>query len=209
MAIFTSAVFTRVRKSFGNVTTCMNRGMNVLKTKVTFVNNPNTSGQRKQRLRMGKLVELSVVFASAAKLGFPRRQKGETLYNAFVRKNKDVVEVNDSLEVTVNYERLACSDGTLQVPEMSVEKKADVRELTFTHSVVEYEVDALPDDVIYAVVYEKSRNKARVYQLDKVSETQPFTITLPENWDMDQIVIYAFTLSSNKHTASQTVVVKA
>ena len=120
---------------------------------------------------MGKLVELSVVFASAAKLGFPRRQKGETLYNAFVRKNKDVVEVNDSLEVTVNYERLACSDGTLQVPEMSVEKKADVRELTFTHSVVEYEVDALPDDVIYAVVYEKSRNKARVFQLDKVSET--------------------------------------
>ena len=75
MAIFTSAVFTRVRKSFGNVTTCMNRGMNVLKTKVTFVNNPNTSGQRKQRLRMGKLVELSVVFASAAKLGFPRRRK--------------------------------------------------------------------------------------------------------------------------------------
>lgn len=209
MAIFTSAVFTRVRKSFGNVTTCMSRGMNVLKTKITFVNNPNTPGQRKQRLRMSKLVELSVAFAAAAKLGFPRRQKGETLYNAFVRKNKEAVEVNDSLEVTVNYDKLACSDGTLQVPEMAVEKKAETHQLTFTHSVLEYEADALPDDVIYTAVYEKSRNKVRVFQLDKVSETEPFTITLPQNWDMDRIVIYAFTLSSNKHTASQTVVVNA
>ena len=207
MAIFESAVFTRLRKSFGNVTTCVNRGVNVLKTKVTFVNDPKTAGQQKQRLRMRKLVELSVIFAAASKLGFPRRQEGETPYNAFVRKNKEMVKVNDELQVTVDYECLSCSDGTLQVPAMSVEKKAETHQLTFSHTVTEYEVDALPDDVIYAVVYEKNRNKARLYPLDKVSDTEPVTITLPENWDLAQVMIYAFTLSNNKRTASQTVMV--
>lgn len=207
MAIFESAVFTRLRKSFGNVTTCVNRGLNVLKTKITFVNDPKTIGQQKQRLRMRKLVELSVVFAAASKVGFPRRQDGETPYNAFVRKNKTAISVSDELEVTVDYEHLACSDGTLQVPAITVEKKAETHQLTFSHTVTEYEADALPDDVIYAAVYEKNRNKMRLYQLDKVSDTEPVTITLPDNWDLDQMVIYAFTLSSNKHTASQTVVV--
>lgn len=209
MAIFESAVFTRLRKSFGNVTTCMNRGLKVLKTKVTFVNDPKTIAQQKQRLRMRKLVDLSVVFAAASKLGFPRRQDGETPYNAFVRKNKAAVNVSDELEVTIDYEHLACSDGTLQVPGMSVEKKAETHQLTFSHTVTEYEVDALPDDVIYTAVYEKNRNKVRLYRLDKVSDTEPVTISLPENWDLDQVVIYVFTLSNNKHTASKTVVVSA
>lgn len=207
-AIFESAVFARLRKSFGDVTICVTHGMNILKTKVTFVNDPKTIGQQKQRLRMRKLVELSVVFA-VSKLGFPRRQEEETPNNAFVRKNKETVKVSDELEVTVDYERLSCSDGTLQVPGISVEKKTETRQLTFSHTVSEYEVDALPDDVIYVAVYEKSRNKARLYQFGKVSNTESVTITLPENWDMDQVMIYAFTLSNNKHTASQTVVVGA
>lgn len=40
MAIFKSTAFSKLRNSFGNLTTCRSKGQNIVKEKVTTVFNP-------------------------------------------------------------------------------------------------------------------------------------------------------------------------
>lgn len=208
MAIFESTVFTHLRKSFGNVTTCVSRGMNILRTKTTIVNNPNTLEQRKQRLRMKELVDLSLVFYDVCNLGFPRHRLGETPLNVFVRLNMQAVSVSEKLEVTLQYDRLVCSEGRLKAPDVSVSGEADAHRLVFTPTAQEYALGKSPDVSVYAVMFEKARREVQVDLLCKAGESEPVNVELPGNWDPDEIAVYVFTLAADKRSASPTVCVK-
>ena len=73
MAIFKSTAFSKLRNSFGNLTTCRSKGQNIVKEKVTTVFNPRTLAQQMQRLRMKTLVDLCAVYEPVISIGFPQR----------------------------------------------------------------------------------------------------------------------------------------
>lgn len=62
MAIFESTAFDRLRKSFGNLTVYHSRGQNILKGKVSEINDANTLEQQKNRRKMKTLVGLCSLY---------------------------------------------------------------------------------------------------------------------------------------------------
>lgn len=204
MAIFESAAFTKLSKSFGNLTTCFSRGRNILRLKTTTVRNPRTIDQQIQRTRWRELTRLSSAFRPAVQLGFPARPVEETPYNTFVRMNTEVVQVSEELKVTVDYEKLVCSQGNRIVPQMVVEKDVENRRLTFKHTPGSYGPDADPADRIYAAIYEKELNLMELYPLNNRKDTEPAVVTFPTDWKVENMVIYVFVLSANRHIASDT-----
>ena len=142
MAIFKSTAFSKLQKSFGNLTTCRVNGMNIVREK------PNTLKQQKQRKRFPTLVELSVIFSEAVNAGLVQRPRNNSAENYFVHLNRKAVEVTDELERVVNYEELTLSKGNRALPlRMSVEKDAEGKTLTFTIPQVNFRQHAAPDDV--------------------------------------------------------------
>lgn len=204
MAIFKSTVFSRLRKSFGNATTCFSRGQNILKEKVTMIRNPRTPKQLSQRGKMKVLVELSRIFGGVLKLGFPERPVTETAYNSFIRKNMQAVEISDELECTVNYEKLICSDGTIADAKVAVTTDASKHQLTFTHQVAGFGALTQPTDRIYAVVLAKNEKKLELADLGMRNAKEPVVVTLTEISDTEGLAVYAFVVSENGQKASAT-----
>lgn len=205
MSIFKSVLFKELRKSAADDTFCRSRGRNILKSKVSR-NGSKTLLQQKQRAKMKVLVELSRVYAPAVQCGFPTRAMERTKYNEFVSVNKEAVSVDDELEVSVDYSRIACSKGMRRVPEITVKTEEGGKSLVFTCQVdTLYGTDAEPDDVIYTLLVEKEKKLGKLCELGSRKECTTKTVPLPDRWGMENLEIYVFVLSANKRQASSTV----
>lgn len=205
MSIFKSLLFKELRKSAADDTFCRSRGRNILKSKISR-NGSKTLLQQKQRRRMTALEELSRVYAPAVQCGFPTRATERTVYNEFIAVNKAAVTVDDELQVTVDYSRIACSKGIRMIPEVTVELDAEKNELTFTCEVDTLNgTDAEEDDMIYALLAEKERKQSKLCALGTRKECASKTVQIPKKWNKDNLEIYAFVLSANKRKASPTV----
>ena len=205
MALFKSTAFSKMQKSFGNLTTCRVKGMNIVKEKVDEVTNPNTLKQQKQRKRFPTLVELAGALPEALSLGMKRRPQNNTPENYFVHLNRKAVEVTDELEKAVDYERLVLSQGNRMLPvRMSVTKDTEAGTLTFTIPQTNFKQHAAPDDVFYGVVLEKGWLQSECVELGKRSEDVAYTWTMPEEWSMDELEVYVFVTSADGKKASKT-----
>lgn len=205
MAIFKSTAFSRLRKSFGNLTTCQVNGTNVVKEKVDQVKNPNTLKQQKQRKRFPTLVELAGIFAEALSLGMVNRPENHSPENHFVHVNRGAVEVTDELEKVVDYERLVLSKGNRALPrQMTVVKEEEGNALTFTIPQRKFNAHSADSDVFYAVVLEKGWLESEVVELGRRSEEIAYTWTLPEDWSMEELEVYVFVASADGKAVSNT-----
>lgn len=202
MSIVESSFLDEIRNSMGNSTYCTLHGKTIQKRKVKK-NRSKTLPQQKQRLRMKTLIELFDVYESAVERGFPQRPIDHSPFNAFIKANQDAVEVSDELEVTVSYEKVVFSMGKREVPETTVTADNEAGTLTFVHEVEEFGKHAEPTDMLYAVLVEKQKRRSKVFPLNTRKESQAVTITLPKGWSMDNLEMYVFVLSANKHKASK------
>lgn len=206
MAIYqATAVARRLKKSLGEQTFCRNRGRDVVKMKVEE-NTSNTPLQQRHRLAWKRKLELEELFDEASYIGFPKRPEFQTFHNAFMQANGEVVEVNESLEVTVDYTRILCAQGKLRVPKvMSVTCSADDRQLVFTHNAEKNGYKKREDDMLYAAVLEKELEELEVLELNRRSEDEAVIFQMPEDWVVEQLAVYVFVLSKDKHKASNSV----
>lgn len=204
MAIFESTAFTRLRKSFGNLTTCFSRGQNIVRNKVTQVRNPRTPKQLHQRKIWSVLATLCEPFAEAIYLGFPERPVKETPNNAFMKANAEAIEVDEQLEATINYEKLVCSRGSISTANVTATLNAGEKQLTFTHEPQTYGKRAEADDQLYAAVYEKDRQQLLLCKLGTRSSTTPATVSLPDRWNPAALEVYTFVVTANGQRASAT-----
>lgn len=87
MAIINSLAVGKARKSAGNLTFSTVNGRTIAREKATFVRNPNTAGQQKQRARMAAVVAGWRAIASPVKKLWTVKNKYSSEYNAFVSAN--------------------------------------------------------------------------------------------------------------------------
>ena len=52
------------------------------------------------------------------------------------------------------------------------------------------------------ILLEQDRKKVKVFPLNERKDTEPVVVTLPDAWDMNQLIIYVFVLSADKQHAS-------
>lgn len=202
MALFKSTAFSKLRKSFGNLTTCRSRGQNIVKEKVSEVFNPNTISQQVQRNRMKTLVELGGVYAQPIGLGFPKRPREYSPDNMFVQLNKEAVEVSDELKVTINYKDIIVAKGNRELPQVSVTLDTETSTLVFTVDQEESVRHAADDDVLYAAVLEQNLKRVKLFQVCERKTTTLESINLPAKWATDQLLVYVFMLSKDGKNAS-------
>lgn len=202
MAKFKMPFMHRITQSMADNTYVRSKGKNILKTKIEE-NSSNTAKQQKQRLKMKTVVQLCKAFNAAAHMGFPERPIDFTSWNAFTRANLPAVTVSDNLEVSIDYEKLRVSQGSLEVMEdVEVVKNAEEHSLTFTHSGESYGYGMNADDLLHAVVFEQTKRHSRVFKLNEREDELPMSIHIPTTWDMEQLSVYVFVLSANGRKAS-------
>lgn len=202
-----TAIAGRTKNSVDQLTFCHSRGRNVVRTKIDK-NKSKTPLQQKQRKLWAELQKLDAIFDEAVLVGFPSRANYLTAHNAFVKANVTAVQVSEELEATVDYTKIVCSQGRLKVPTVSVTADAEQGQLTFTHKQERYGKRHKADDQLFAMVVDKTLGEGELFKLDTRKDKDPVVVKLPEEWTMDDIVVYVFALSANGRMASNSKYVK-
>lgn len=213
MAIFDSTAFSRLRKSFGNLTTCQHKGQNIVKEKVTQMKNPKTLPQQQQRKKFPSLVKLSKQFSPAITLGLKgSKQRKHTVENYFVHLNKGNVTVDDGLVVGIDFEHLVLSTGNRAIPDevpATLETEERMLTLTFEES-DEILVHSADDDEFYCCVVEKTLLRVKTMRIGKRSELSGSqSLTFPAQWNVsaDNLAVYLFCTDKTGKKASKTLYV--
>lgn len=196
-----TAIARKLKKSAGEQTFCQRKGKTIAKMKIDE-NKSKTPSQQKQRARWRRLSNLELLFDTVSSISFPSRPKNLSYHNAFMQANLDAVSVNDELETTVDYARILCAKGRLTVPHTTVEYDPETRQLTFTHKAESNGRMKEVSDMLYAVVVEKEQKETEVVELNRRSENDPVSFTLPEEWSKEELEVYVFVLSANGRKAS-------
>lgn len=205
MAIFKSTPMTEdVRKSISNQTFAIVRGQNVARKKISR-NSSKTVPQQQQRARIKRMADVEELFDLSSEIGFPKRPATWTTANAFTSANlkNGALTVDDTLEVTVDYAQILCSQGRRKLPRtFTVAADAESRTLTFTHSVELRGRNRNVNDKLYAMVVAPELEDAELFDLGTRAESEPVVVEVPEDWDMASLEVYVFALSPNGKVAS-------
>ena len=202
MAIFTSVVFNNLRNKLANTVLYTKRSRGIMRGKPDKISNPRTPDQLRQRAKMKLLVDLSRRFAPILKEGFRERTTDTSIYNAFISKNVPVVTVDDSYAATVDLDELICSDGAINLPDVTV-SFAD-NQFTLTQEAQEPDGTGMEDDMVYAGLYESVMKSARLVKIGVRKENTSVQFALPKKWDSANVHIYAFAVSKSKRHTSPT-----
>lgn len=198
-----TAIAGRTKNSVDQLTFCHLRGRNVVRTKIDE-NKSKTVPQQMQRKRWAELQALDAIFDEAVLIGFPSRLNYFTAHNAFVKLNAGAVKVSEELVVTTDYSKIACSQGRLIVPTVSVRVDEETRELTFTHKQERFGKRRMKTDQLYAMIVDKSLREGELFQLDTREDKDPVIVTIPDEWSFSNLAVYVFALSANGRMASNT-----
>lgn len=213
MATFNSTIFDELHNSIGNATTCVHKGQNVVKKKVTKMKNPKTLPQQQQRKRFPSLVELSGIFSPAIALGLKgSKLTKHTVENYFVHLNKGNVTVDDGLVVGIDFEHLVLSLGSRALWDdvvAAVETEERMLTLTFEEG-DEILAHSADDDEFYCCVVEKTLLRVKAMSIGKRSElTGSQSLTFPKKWNVsaDNLAVYLFCTDKTGKKASKTLYV--
>ena len=119
MAKFNSYLLGKVRKSVGNITTCIFNKENIAKAKIFSRKDVKTPEILAQRAKMKAIVSIARKLLPVIRKGFVGVGRGTTS-NAFTSLNMSRIEVDEKYSATVDFERLLCASGPLYTPKVSV-----------------------------------------------------------------------------------------
>ncbi|WP_251619718.1 DUF6266 family protein [Odoribacter lunatus] len=198
-----------LQKSVGSLTYYTWKGLTISRVKV--MSNPSrTDLQVKNRSIQGVVGHLCRRLIEAIRIGYTIREKYCSPANLFVKANRSVATATKDEEtgeflVSVDFARLKLADGDLFPPALTAVVDKEGRKVVFTLAAAEEGGRVLPDDVVYAVIYEKKRELCRMPLLGKRVETGEKEVKLSEQCDMDDLEIYAFAVNEKKRLSSPSV----
>ena len=105
MAKFNSYLLGKVRKSVGNITTCIFNKENIAKAKIFSRKDVKTPEILAQRAKMKAIVSIARKLLPVIRKGFVGVGRGTTS-NAFTSLNMSRIEVDEKYSATVDFERL-------------------------------------------------------------------------------------------------------
>lgn len=202
MAIFRSTIFDNVRKKLANTVMFRRYSQGIMRSNPGTIRNPKTPEQLVQRAKISLLVDLSRRMAPVIKVGFKPLAAKQSVYNAFVQTNAPFVEVDEDFNATLAPERMLCSSGVLKRPKVTATWDDSDNKLVLQHVTEKVSGLCALDDKIYAALYESELRESLLVELgSRKSETVEET-ELPEEWNKENLCIYAFAVSLSKRNAS-------
>lgn len=196
------------RRSVGGTVYYMRYGENLVRRKaVPNENRKSSLEQEKQQQRFGIINALGAMVKGVVNMGFPQRKRNLSGVNMFVHLNTDVWK-EEGDEVAVDFTKLVLAKGSLLVPVATVALNSETTTITFTCPKFESENNAKEDDRIYGVVIDPKNGFCRCHELCKRGTGGEYSFILPDSWDIAEVQMYVFALSSDGKYASKSLYVK-
>ena len=163
MAKFNSYLLGKVRKSVGNITTCIFNKENIAKAKIFSRKDVKTPEILAQRAKMKAIVSIARKLLPVIRKGF----------------------VGVGYTATVDFERLLCASGPLYTPKVSVSYDESTKMYSFTQEMQDDEGDGFScaSDKVYAALYETALSRTKLVTLRERGENGNTSVSLPEDWD--------------------------
>ena len=191
MAKFNSYLLGKVRKSVGNITTCIFNKENIAKAKIFSRKDVKTPEILAQRAKMKAIVSIARKLLPVIRKGFVGVGRGSTS-NAFTSLNISRVEVDEKYT------------GPLYTPKVSVSYDESTKMYSFTQEMQDDEGDGFScaSDKVYAALYETALSRTKLVTLRERGENGSTSVSLPEDWDPAKVHAYCFATSKNGRMAS-------
>ena len=195
MAIFKPTIFQDISGSVGNVTSYKVGKTQIARGKPGFVKDAKTPEQLKQRARLSLITKLRRRFLKVLSVGYCS-PSGKVCANCFTRDN--IHKVNADLLT------LSLSGGGLRLPliEAKVDKKK--RQVSFQWKQQPLMPFMAKEDRLMGVIHEREEKKSRLVELGTRGTNGEKEWPLPEDWDVNRLVVYGFAVSENGQNASGT-----
>lgn len=199
MAIYNAGYLSPIRKKLGNAVGRKWRSLDVLAVYQPFVSNPNTSAQKRVRLRFGTLATMAMHAANAINLGFEAICKGTKIpqRSMFISKNWGAVIADSDVAVTIDYTELVFSDGSLaQVDTTGNASFADPLAVTMSYNAETSAGGEFidKDDIVYGVVLDTETGF--VYVGTGVRGVADVVVTVPASANGHRVHAYLFAVGA-------------
>lgn len=195
------------RRSVGGTVYYMLYGDNFVRRKPIPSENRNSSDEQKQQQqRFGVINGVGAMVKDVVNMGFPQRKRKLSGVNMFVHLNTNVWK-EEGEEVAVDFTKLVLAKGSLLVPEATVVINSETMTVTFTCPKFEKENNAKEDDRIYGVVIDPKNGFCRCHELCKRGAGGEYNFNLSDRWDIAEVQMYVFALSSDGKYASKSLYV--
>lgn len=203
MAIFKSVLFTKLRKSVGNITMYELDGQNIVRGK-HYKRDVKSPEQLAQRARMKTVKKLSYDLWMALHTGFTAKNRSISI-NKFVSRNIGLMNPDEEYRVTYDVTQLKLSSGELLAPKVTAVIDRESNTVTFTQEHQPLRPLAPDDDRVYGVVWGRESRKTQVFPLRLRCEPGSTVVQLHESILKYPLEVYAFTVSGNGKKASETI----
>lgn len=203
MAIFKSTLFSKLRKSVGNLTMYELDEQNVVRGKYDK-RDRKSPAQLAQRARMKKIKKLAYDLIDALYTGFPAKNY-TTSINRFVSRNIGLMNPDENYCVTYDVTKLQLSSGELLPPKVTAVINREAKTVTFTQERQPLRPLAPDEDRVYGIVWGRESRKTLVFPLQLRCEPGSTVIELHNSTLKYPLEVYAFTVSENGKKASKTI----
>lgn len=170
------------------------------------VSNPKSVDQMLQRAKIKLLTSLSVVFRSAARLGFDdeARARGCSAVNYFVHMNYPNVTGTDPDNVALDPSKIMCAKGNVpQVMFSSSIGTSTPGAIIMTVTGTNIEMDGASDeDDIYCFAYCPDAKGGILSAPTKRVDAASITIRYPQSWSGLEVQVYGFVVNSEKASSN-------
>lgn len=212
MGIAEGSQTKRLRKSVGDITYYTKNNQTICRKKVEHHSGEMTDPQLKNCCIQKEAGELCKSFKVIHKLGFPQPPKHLSGANVFVQKNRKAItavkdETTGKYESTVDYTKLICADGELFPAQVSASADAEKHSITFTVSAYINGGRSYPDDMVYAVIYDKPMRICMLAELGDRSTPLEKEVVLPVFMDLNEAEVYTFAVNRKYKIASSSIYV--
>lgn len=163
------------------------------------IHNPQTVAQTVQRAKIKLLTVLSVVFRSAARLGFTdeARARGCSAVNYFVHMNYPSVTGTTYDNVNINPSHIVCAKGN--VPGVTFSSSISTStpgRVVMTVTDVNAEVEGASDeDNIYCFVYCPDAGTGILSAPARRTDGATLSVTYPAGWSGLEVHVYGFVVN--------------
>ena len=202
MAVFESALFSKLSGSFGNITMYRLGDSNVVKGR-RWTRDTRTPAQLIHRAKWKVLGLLAMRMKKVLELGFPGREARGRV-NGFMSRNLPCMVCDEEVTVSVDYSKLKVSAGELQVPEVTAQWADTGETLIFKQKRQPLKPLMYDDDRLYVFLWNPDVLRTKLLPLYQRKETAEMCFALPEEWKNTSFHVYAFAVNACATKASET-----
>lgn len=190
MAKLSKGILGGISGTVGNVVGGNWRGIDYIRSKPSSVRNPNTEGQRRQRMRFRLVMSLLKRSRSFITIGFRNGVQGQTEMNRAMSLNVREAITGTYPDLEIDPEALVVSTGDLQGSSVSGMDLSIAGTATLTWVNEAGAGNASNDDAAMALLYNMDKG-AVVYRLHGASrEDETLEVNLPSSWSGDTVAGY-------------------